>query len=118
MILVTDESVDHPVIKGLQGDGHEVLDVAARSPSIPDETVLDWANDRGAVLVTADKDFGELVFRRKLVHAGVILLRLAGLPNDRKADVVVELLRHRADELPGRFTIVSPGQARIRRISP
>ena len=37
--------------------------------------------------MTADKDFGELVFRQGLVHSGVILLRLAGLPNATKATI-------------------------------
>lgn len=47
----------------LRHDGHDVLYVAKLSPSITDEEVLQQANDRGALLVTADKDFGELVFR-------------------------------------------------------
>jgi hypothetical protein len=40
------------------------------------------------LLATADKDFGELVFRQRRVHAGVVLVRLAGLPTAAKADTV------------------------------
>jgi predicted nuclease of predicted toxin-antitoxin system len=75
------------------------------------------ANARNAILVTADKDFGDLVFRQGLVHSGVVLLRFAGLANATKADIVAEVCRDRAAELVGVFSVVSPGQVRIRRSS-
>ena len=87
MNLVADEGVDRPVVERLRQDGHDVVYVAELSPSIPDEEVLQQTNARRAVLVTADKDFGELVFRQGLVHSGVILLRLAGLTNATKAEI-------------------------------
>lgn len=114
MNLVADESVDRAVVERLRQEGHDVVSVAELSPSITDDAVLQQANDRGALLVTADKDFGELVFRLGRVHAGVVLLRLAGLPNATKADVVAEVFRDRAADLPGAFSVVSPGVVRIR----
>ena len=60
MNLVADEGVDRPVVERLRQDGHDVVYVAEQSPSTPDEEVLQQANARSAVLVTADKDFGEL----------------------------------------------------------
>ena len=115
MNLVADEGVDRPVVERLRQDGHDVVYVAELSPSIPDEAVLQQANARSAVLVTADKDFGELVFRQGLVHSGVVLLRLAGLTNTAKAEAVAEVCRNRTAELIGAFSVVSPGQVRIRR---
>jgi predicted nuclease of predicted toxin-antitoxin system len=47
----------------LRNDGHDVLYVAEMSPGIDDEEVLGAANEHDALLPTADKDFGELVFR-------------------------------------------------------
>jgi len=70
--------------------------VAELSPSVADEEVLRQANGRNALLLTADKDFGELVFRQRLVHSGVILLRLAGLANATKAELVADVCRERA----------------------
>jgi predicted nuclease of predicted toxin-antitoxin system len=67
--LVADEGVDRPVVERLRHDGHDVVYVAELSPSIADEEVLQQANARSAILVTADKDFGELVFRQGLVHS-------------------------------------------------
>ena len=83
MNLVADEGVDRPVVERLRQDGHDVVYVVALSPGVADEEVLQQANARSAVLLTADKDFGELVFRQRLVHSGVVLLRLAGLANAR-----------------------------------
>ncbi|MDQ3698880.1 MAG: DUF5615 family PIN-like protein [Gemmatimonadota bacterium] len=117
MNLVADEGVDRGVVERLRQEGHDVVYVAELSPSIADEEVLQQANARSAVLLTADKDFGELVFRQGLVHSGVVLLRLAGLPNAAKAEIVAEVCRDRAAELLGAFSVVSPGQVRIRRTS-
>jgi predicted nuclease of predicted toxin-antitoxin system len=115
--LVADEGVDRPVVERLRQDGHDVVYVAELSPSVPDEDVLHAANARSAVLLTADKDFGELVFRQGLVHSGVILVRLAGLANATKAAIVAEVCQERTAELIGAFSVVSPGQIRIRRKS-
>lgn len=57
MIFVCDEGVDRSIVAQLRADGHDVTYIAEISPSIPDDEVLIEANDRGAVLVTADKDF-------------------------------------------------------------
>ena len=72
----------------MRRDGHKVDHIAEMSPGIDNDTILRQANDNGSLLLTLDKDFGELVFRQGLVHAGVILIRLAGLPPTTKADVV------------------------------
>jgi predicted nuclease of predicted toxin-antitoxin system len=113
--LFADESVDGPVVARLRRDSHDIVYVAELSPSITDDEVLREANARGAVLLTADKDFGELVFRQGAIHAGVILLRLAGLENVTKGEIVAEACRLRGPELMGSFTAISPGQVRIRR---
>jgi predicted nuclease of predicted toxin-antitoxin system len=115
--LVADEGVDRAVVERLRQDGHDVVYVAELSPSVADEEVLGRANAESAVLLTADKDFGELVFRQGLAHSGVVLLRLAGLANATKADIVAEVCRTRAPELIGAFSVVSPGQVRVRRRS-
>ncbi len=63
----------------------------------------------------ADKDFGELVFRQRLLASGVILIRLAGLSPESKAEIVAEVIGLRAAELINAFTVVAPGSVRIRR---
>ena len=62
-------------------------------PGIEDEIVLKLANDNGSLLVTQDKDFGELVFRQGLTHWGVILVRLGGLTSDLKSIYVCDAIK-------------------------
>jgi predicted nuclease of predicted toxin-antitoxin system len=114
MNFLADESVDQPVVERLRADGHDVLAVAEMAPSIPDESVLTMANQREAILLTADKDFGELVFRQHRISAGVVLMRLAGLSPATKGRVVSSAIRAHASELLHAFTVVSPGMVRIR----
>jgi predicted nuclease of predicted toxin-antitoxin system len=114
MDLLEDESIDKPIVDRLRQDGHNVLYVAEFDPSIDDTAVLYRANKQDALLITADKDFGELVFRQELVHRGVVLVRLVGLPPHTKAGIVSAVFADRADELLNAFSVISPGRVRIR----
>jgi len=116
MNLLADESVDRQVVERLRREGHEVLYVAEMEPGIADDDVLARANAREALLLTADKDFGELVFReRRLAACGVVLLRLAGLPPERKAEAAASAFADRGDDLRRGFAVVEPGRVRVRR---
>ena len=114
MLLVADEGVDRAIVERLRSDGHEVLYVAEMAPGILDTAVLEMARQRDGVLVTADKDFGELVFRQGRAAGGVVLLRVAGLSSRGKADLCSKALRTYASEIRGAFTVISPGVVRIR----
>jgi predicted nuclease of predicted toxin-antitoxin system len=114
MNFLADESVDQPIVDRLRQDGHNVLAVAELEPSIPDETVLIRANQGEALLLTTDKDFGELVFRQRQVTEGVVLIRLAGLSARAKAGIVSAVIRDHEAELTHAFTVISPGMIRIR----
>lgn len=83
---------------------------------VADEGVLQIARERDAVLVTGDKDFGELVFRRRLIHRGVILLRLSGLDPDDKAAVVASVIAAHESEMIDGFSVIGPSSVRIRSI--
>lgn len=72
------------------------------------------AESQRALLLTSDKDFGELVFRQRLLHSGVILFRLAGLPSEIKAKILVSVLAMHAQELSAAFTVIGPRGLRIR----
>ncbi|HZG46394.1 MAG TPA: DUF5615 family PIN-like protein [Allosphingosinicella sp.] len=65
MLIIADESVDAPIIAALRAGGYEVRSVAEISPGAPDETVLLNAVTAEAVLITLDRDFGELIFSKR-----------------------------------------------------
>src|SRR2546430_1270370 len=109
MNLLIDESVDRQIVEKLRLDDHSVVYVSDMDPGISDDVVLSTANSMRAVLVTADKDFGELVFRRQQINAGVLLIRLAGLSPQSKAELVAVAVRDHCDELLGAFSVLSAG---------
>lgn len=115
MRIIADESVDGRIIDRLRLAGHDVLAIAESAPGTPDDLVLAHADTAGVLLLTADKDFGELVFRRQMAHCGVMLLRQAGLSIDVRADGILTVLGSHAMELAAAFTVIAPESIRIRR---
>jgi predicted nuclease of predicted toxin-antitoxin system len=111
-----DESVDRQIVNRPRQDGHAVRYVAEMEPGIPDDRVLGLANEEADVLLTADKDFGELVFRQGRFAPGILLVRLAGLSPARKAEVVASAVNQHGGELPGAFAVLTPRSFRIRRL--
>ncbi len=114
MNLLADEGVDAPVVARLRQDGHEVMYVAELERGISDDIVLDRANESGALLLRADKDFGELVFRMRRIHAGVVLLRLAGLTMETKMESVSTAFQTHGAQFTNAFSVISPGVIRVR----
>jgi predicted nuclease of predicted toxin-antitoxin system len=104
--FLADESIDGPIVHGLRAAGHDVTYVAELAPSLVDEDVLALARQAHAVLVTSDKDFGELVFARALPHDGVLLLRLHGLDPAEKVDRTVKAIADQGKALSQGFTVV------------
>jgi hypothetical protein len=101
--LVADESVDGPIVDLLRSGGHSLVYIAEVEQGLDDDAVFDLANKDRAVLLTEDKDFGEMVFR------------LAGLSNMAKAQAASAAITAHGSELSGAFTVVSPGTMRIRK---
>lgn len=116
MNIVADESVDGQIVERLRTDGHNVQFVAEFHPGINDEAVLLTSRQANAVLLTADKDFGDLVFRQRLVHSGVLLIRLAGMESNRKADLVSWVFAQHSGELHRAFAVLSERALRIRNL--
>jgi predicted nuclease of predicted toxin-antitoxin system len=117
MNFVADEGVDWDIVDRLRKDGHQVWYVAEMAPSISDDAVLDIANRERALLLTADKDFGEMVFRLHRFTGGIVLVRRAGVSAARKAEIVSAAVNQCQSGLKGGFTVVAPGICRTRRLS-
>ncbi len=115
MKLLADESVDRQIVERLRRYGYDVIYIAEVEPSISDNAVFDRANEKLALLVTEDKDFGEIVFRDgRLSSDGVVLLRLAGLSAEKKAEIVCNAFQKHEGEFANHFSVVSTGSIRIR----
>jgi predicted nuclease of predicted toxin-antitoxin system len=112
--FLADENIDRQIVERLRKEGHNVQYVAETDAGIPDDKVLDMANREGVLLLTADKDFGELVFRQKQITSGVILIRLAGFSPMRKSEMVATSINKHTTELLQAFTVIARGTIRIR----
>jgi predicted nuclease of predicted toxin-antitoxin system len=112
--LLADEGVDARVVARLRDDGHDVAYVAELAPGTADDAVLELANAEARVLLTTDKDFGELVFRLRRLPLGVLLLRLVGLGHEARAEIVSQAIAAHGEQMTGAFAVVSPGAVRIR----
>ena len=111
--LLADENIPASLIRRLRELNEvEVDSVAEDSPGIDDVEVLRRAVKDGAVVLTADHDFGELVVARGLEAAGVVLIRIH--PIRAHAAAIVGAIRDHADELQGNFVVITLGRVRIR----
>jgi predicted nuclease of predicted toxin-antitoxin system len=116
VIFVADESLDGPIIDALRELGYEVVSIAETAPGTSVSEVLDIAVNARAILLTADKDFGDLVFRQLQLHSGVVLVRLPGSHPNAKAAIVAREIAAHETELQFAFCVISERLTRIRRV--
>jgi len=74
------------------------------------------ANELTAIILTEDKDFGELTYRLHKNSCGVILLRLDGIPVSEKIEVFKEVVKNNLEELRNSFTVINKTKVRINKI--
>jgi predicted nuclease of predicted toxin-antitoxin system len=110
---VADESCAGPVIRALREAGHDVVAVAEVAKGASDEQVLERALNEKRVLITEDRDFGELVYARGRSSAGVILVRFRSQARLAKPATVVEAVAKLGSRLNDGFAVVEPGRVRI-----
>lgn len=118
MTLLADESVAGVIIERLRADRYTVVAIAEVSPGAADTQVLGEAERTQVVLLTEDKDFGELVYRGGAAHHGVVLIRLAGLSRAVRAALVSEAFKAHGSEFVGAFAVITSSGIRIRPSSP
>ena len=114
MKFLLDESAELRLAAYLREQGHDVTAVAVDyQASIKDEEVLAIAQAESRILITNDTDFGELVFKQRRPHYGVILFRFSDLPLSDKIAALRELLAEYPKDLT-EFVVLAPGSVRIR----
>lgn len=116
MKLLADENVPLGTVTALRRSGEDILAVAEVSPGAADEDVLRLGRKQGRVIVTFDRDYGDLVFRRHLEPpTGILYLRFVPDSADGLAAQVMEL-KTSGVQLEGWFTTVSANGIRQRPI--
>jgi hypothetical protein len=114
MRFLADENFPGSTVRVLQEAGHDVAWVMTTAPGIGDLEVLAWMVREGRILLTFDKDFGELARNAGLpAVCGILLFRV---PMPRPDDVggrLAEPILAR-DDWAGHFSVVEPGRVRMR----
>ena len=114
MRIIANENVMATAIAELRARGHDVISVKESMRSAPDQAILTRVQSEKRILVTFDKDFGELAFRWGLSsECGVILFRLAGSNPDEDSRRVVTVIESR-DDWPGHLSVVTEDRVRMR----
>ncbi len=113
MKIIADESVEKPIVDSLRADDHEVYYILEENRGIADEKVLKISYLKNSILLTADKDFGEIVFRQKGNNHGIVLIRLSGLSIKQKIHTVRNALTRHHDEVKNHFSVISKTHIRI-----
>ena len=114
MRLCANENVPGMCVGALRERGHDVLWVRESSPGLPDGAVLERALTESRILLTFDKDFGELVFRRGAgASCGVVLFRITMSSPTAVAHRVATILESRSD-WSGNFSVVDDTVVRMR----
>jgi hypothetical protein len=114
MRWLADECVDSALINGLRGAGHDTLYVAEIASGATDAEVLRPARNDGRLLLTEDKDFGELVFRAKLAVPGLVLLCLRPEQYLLKWARLEAAIAQFGDRLFGRYLVLEEARFRSR----
>jgi predicted nuclease of predicted toxin-antitoxin system len=118
MRVLLDENTSGSVIQALRARGHDVVSVKESMRGQPDSAVLDRARREGRLLVTHDKDFGELAFRSRLpAPCGILLFRLSGSDPDSDSRRIVSVIESR-DDWAGHFAAVTDARIRVRELPP
>jgi len=111
---LADECVDAALVSRLRGAGHDVFDVVEIASGATDAEVLLRAQDDGRLLLTEDKDFGELVFRSGMAAPGVVLLRLDPEKYLLKWTRLQSAIEQFGERLFGRYLVIEEARFRSR----
>jgi len=115
MKFLVDESVEYRVIIFLRNLGYDTRSVVDSSYGLEDKTIVSLAYKENRILITNDKDFGELIYRLHLPHKGIILFRLSKETYQLKEKKLNYILKKFKDKLQNSFTVISDNKIRFRK---
>ena len=114
MRFLTDRCAGHRLAEWLRNSGHDVVEAQTLGPDPGDRALLERARQENRVLVTLDKDFGELIYLRQVPHSGLILLPDVRVP--QRIETVRSVIEEHLEALEEQAVVtVRGGRIRISR---
>ena len=116
MRFLANENFPFDAVEALRQKSHDVVWIRTDAPGISDPEVLHLAQVEERILLTFDKDFGELAFRSRLpATVGVVLFRFKASSSQAIAEKVIKAISSR-DDWKGHFSVVEEDKIRMRKI--
>jgi len=112
-----DENVESQIVEYLRLSGNDVVYITEISPGATDNTVLELAKKEKRILITNDKDFGEIVFLQRKATAGIVLMRFDNEDSSVKIASLKTLLNKYNKKMANHFVVIDEERIRIRPIS-
>ena len=113
MRFLADESCDFGIVRALRNAGHDVTTIAETDPGAHDPIVLESALLDGRILLTEDKDFGQLVYAGAGRSSGVVLFRIPMSARTWLLREIASLVASNSENFPGKFVVIQPGRIRF-----
>ena len=113
MKFIVDECTGPGVARWLYHENYDVFSIYEHARGMSDEHILKKAVIENRILITNDKDFGEMVFRERKPHKGIIFLRLEDERAANKIKLLALLLKNFSDHLTDNFVVVTEKNVRI-----
>ena len=117
MRWLVDECVDAALVAHLRRMGHDAVYVSDVEPRTTDTDVLRRAHEEDRLLLTEDKDFGELVVRQAKAVPGVVLLRIGAERRSLKSARLHAAIARFGETLVGRYTVIEEAKFRSRSLA-
>ena len=114
MKLAADENIDSAIVAWLRAGGHDVFWAAERTPACSDDALLAQARQEARILLTADLDFGEMVFRQRLLSTGIVLIRVRAASQKERLRIFQAHWPGIERRLQGGFVVVGNRKTRVR----
>lgn len=115
MIIIADENIEHSLLEKLK-QHFQVISIYESYRGATDIDIADIATRENAIILTEDKDFGDLVFIHNQGHLSVILVRYIYSERNKLHEVLINLLKQKSFELMGKFTTVTSKKIRTRNL--
>jgi len=114
--FLVDESTGQKIANHLRSKGYDVISAIEVLKGQSDHLIIIYAYKEKRIIITNDKDFGELIFRHKYHCEGVIFLRLQDVRYDNKRKVLMDLLKKLDENISGFFVVATERKIRKRPI--
>jgi predicted nuclease of predicted toxin-antitoxin system len=112
--FIVDIGVGKSIEHWLTEQGYRVISIRSLNPEMTDKEIITLAISEAAIVITMDKDFGELVYKENKQHSGILLLRLEDAVAQEKLAVIQSLFPSQTETVKKYFAVYQNGKLRVR----